>query len=52
MEYVEKSLVIAVLKRLRPGQFVKILEWVRKEAAKEGRNTVRRNLAAILDEEY
>ena len=52
VEYVEKSLVIAVLKRLRPGQFVKILEWVRKEAAKEGRNTVRRNLAAILDEEY
>ena len=49
--YLEKVITMWCLKRLKPEQFLRILNWVRDESFKEGKNAVRTSLAAVLEVE-
>ena len=49
--YLRKYILHWCLGRMDPKQFVGILDWVRDEAFKEGKNAVRRTLAHVLTEE-
>ena len=49
--YIEKVITRWCVKSLKVEQFIRILNWVRDESFKEGKNAVRTSLAAVLEME-
>lgn len=47
--YVRKCVLHWCIKRLQPEQLIQILNYVREEAFREGKNAVRKSLAAVLE---